>query len=235
MKLSALIVTTLTSLVLSCPDQHDQTGHESQTQIFVLPIPPAVKAPVIHPEPVRSTCARYGLFEHGLFTMYNNLWNQPKATGTQCSVLQQGSNQSVSWSTTWNWQPKTHQPNVISYANVEMSFESLSDISNYTSISTRWQAEYTCSNHVANVAYDIFLENEKDGQVVIEIMIWLSAFGGAKPISATGVPIVGITLANKNWQLFKGRNDGSAMVSILKRHFPFSGLIIVGCILLCGS
>lgn len=37
-------------------------------------------------------------------------------------------------------------------------------------------------------------------------MIWLSALGGAGPISATGAPIATVTLAGKNWKLYYGKN-----------------------------
>lgn len=37
-------------------------------------------------------------------------------------------------------------------------------------------------------------------------MIWLSALGGAGPISATGSPIATVTLAGTSWKLYNGRN-----------------------------
>jgi xyloglucan-specific endo-beta-1,4-glucanase len=37
-------------------------------------------------------------------------------------------------------------------------------------------------------------------------MIWLSALGGAGPISATGSPIATVTLAGSSWKLYNGKN-----------------------------
>jgi xyloglucan-specific endo-beta-1,4-glucanase len=37
-------------------------------------------------------------------------------------------------------------------------------------------------------------------------MIWLSALGGAGPISATGSPVATVTLAGTSWKLYNGKN-----------------------------
>ena len=59
---------------------------------------------------------------------------------------------------------------------------------------------------VANVAYDLFTSSTAEGDNEFEIMIWLSAIGGAGPISSTGSTIATPTVAGATWDLYEGEN-----------------------------
>lgn len=46
-------------------------------------------------------------------------------------------------------------------------------------------------------------------------MIWLSAIGGAGPISATGSSIATVTIAGASWKLWKGTNSQMTVFSFV--------------------
>ena len=46
-------------------------------------------------------------------------------------------------------------------------------------------------------------------------MIWLSALGGAGPISSTGSPIATVTLADSSWNLYQGVNGQMTVFSFV--------------------
>jgi xyloglucan-specific endo-beta-1,4-glucanase len=94
---------------------------------------------------------------------------------------------------------------VKSYANVvtKISQKALSSVK---SLPSTWTWSYSGSNIIANVAYDLFTSSTAAGSAEYEIMIWLSALGGAGPISATGSPVATVTLAGTSWKLYNGKN-----------------------------
>lgn len=94
---------------------------------------------------------------------------------------------------------------VKSYANVvtKISQKALSSIK---SLPSTWTWSYSGSSIVANVAYDLFTSSTASGSAEYEVMIWLSALGGAGPISSTGSPIATVTLAGTSWKLYNGKN-----------------------------
>jgi xyloglucan-specific endo-beta-1,4-glucanase len=94
---------------------------------------------------------------------------------------------------------------VKSYANVVTKI-SQKALSSFKSLPSTWSWSYTGSNIIANVAYDLFTSSSATGSAEYEIMIWLSALGGAGPISATGSPITTVTLAGSSWKLYNGKN-----------------------------
>lgn len=112
-------------------------------------------------------------------------------------------------------------PNVV--ANV--SPKKLSAIS---SMKTSWSWSYSTSSIVADVAYDLFTSSSATGSNENEIMVWLAAYGGAGPISATydasgkPTPVATVTLAGYSWKLYKGSNGVNEVYSFL----PASGSTI---------
>lgn len=74
---------------------------------------------------------------------------------------------------------------------------------------------YTGSSLVANVAYDLFSNNDCGSTPLYEVMIWLGALGGAGPISATGSPIATVTLSGVSWKLYKGMNAQMTVFSFV--------------------
>lgn len=101
--------------------------------------------------------------------------------------------------------PSRSAGHVKSYANVvtQISQKALSSIK---SLPTTWIWSYSGSSIIANVSYDLFTSSSATGSAEYEVMIWLSALGGAGPISATGSPIATVTLAGSSWKLYNGKN-----------------------------
>jgi xyloglucan-specific endo-beta-1,4-glucanase len=79
-------------------------------------------------------------------------------------------------------------------------------LSSIKTLPSTWTWTYSGTSIVANVAYDLFTSSSASGSAEYEIMIWLSALGGAGPISATGSPIATVTLAGTSWKLYNGKN-----------------------------
>ena len=77
------------------------------------------------------------------------------------------------------------------------------------------QTSYTGDGMVANVAYDLFTGSTADGDAEYEIMIWLSAIGGAGPISSTGSTIATPTVAGAAWDLYSGQNGQMQVYSFV--------------------
>lgn len=75
-------------------------------------------------------------------------------------------------------------------------------------------SRYTGSNIIANVAYDLFTSSGSTTPEY-EVMIWLSALGGAGPISSTGSPIASVNLAESAWKLYKGVNGQMTVFSFV--------------------
>ena len=180
-------------------------------------------------------CGQWDTAVAGTYTVYNNLWGQSGATsGWQCSGIDGLSGSTLQWHTSWTWvggynfllslassfttykQPPSNpcrSPwNVKSYTNVGTKF-SPTALSSLTPLPSTWTWSYTGSSLVANVAYDLFTATTPSGTPEYEIMVWLSALGGAGPLSATGKPIATVTLAGSNWNLWYGKNGAMKVFS----------------------
>lgn len=72
---------------------------------------------------------------------------------------------------------------------------------------------YTGSDLVVDVAYDMFLSSTADGDAEYEIMVWLSAKGGAGPISSTGSAVATTTIAGVTFDLYSGPNGAMTVYS----------------------
>ncbi|KAF2997864.1 hypothetical protein E8E13_002971 [Curvularia kusanoi] len=158
-------------------------------------------------------CGQWDNQVQGQYTIYNNLWGRAQATsGSQCTGVDGLSGSTLKWHTKWSW--AGGQGQVKSYANVvtKVSQKALSSIS---SLPSTWNWSYTGSNIIADVAYDIFTGASATGSANYEIMIWLSALGGAGPISSTGSPIATVTLAGKQFKLYKGPNGSTTVFSFV--------------------
>ncbi|KAF8177637.1 concanavalin A-like lectin/glucanase domain-containing protein, partial [Pholiota molesta] len=97
---------------------------------------------------------------------------------------------------------------VKSYANLNLRVGIGKTLASITSIPTSWKWTYTSasSNIVADVSYDLWLSKTAGttgatSSSTYEIMIWLSARGGAQPAGSKAgtVSINGVT-----WTLWKG-------------------------------
>ncbi|EED12953.1 conserved hypothetical protein [Talaromyces stipitatus ATCC 10500] len=71
--------------------------------------------------------------------------------------------------------------------------------------------DYTGSNIVADVAYNLFTSYSASGSAQYEIMIWLAALGGANPISSSGSTIATPTIGGITWNLYSRPNGATTV------------------------
>ncbi|KAL3463400.1 concanavalin A-like lectin/glucanase domain-containing protein [Aspergillus heterothallicus] len=158
-------------------------------------------------------CGQWDTTTSGDFILYNNLWGQDNAdSGSQCTGLDSGSGNTIAWHTSWSWSGGEY--NVKSFANVAYQFTA-TQLSSLSSIPTTWNWQYSGSDIVANVAYDLFTTSSPGGSAEYEIMIWLAALGGAGPISSTGSSIASVTLGGVSWNLWYGWNGNMQVYSFV--------------------
>ncbi len=70
-------------------------------------------------ERATEICGQWDTVVAGPYTVYQNLWNEAKATsGSQCTTVNSYT-QNLAWSTSWTWQGASNQ--VKSYANAALS------------------------------------------------------------------------------------------------------------------
>ncbi|KAF8968237.1 glycoside hydrolase family 12 protein [Flammula alnicola] len=141
------------------------------------------------------------------FILQNNLWGQFFATsGSQTTQVTATNGNSLSWQTKYTWAGAP--TNVKSYANLDLRVGIGKPLSSIKSIPTTWQWAYTStsSNLVADVSYDLWLSNTANSAgatsaSTYEVMIWLSARGGAGP---AGTQVGTASINGVIWKLFKG-------------------------------
>ncbi|CAH0018965.1 unnamed protein product [Clonostachys rhizophaga] len=155
-----------------------------------------------------TLCGQWDSVETGGYTIYNNLWGKDSGSGSQCLTVDGISNMVC------NLVLGGGGTSVKSYPNAVLS-ASAARVSTISSIPSKWQWTYTGSGVVANVAYDLFSNTDCGTIPEFEIMIWLSAIGGAGPISATGSSIATVTIAGASWKLWKGTNSQMTVFSFV--------------------
>lgn len=171
----------------------------------------ALTAVAISSTSAADFCDQWGKTKWGNYTIYNNLWGSSAATkgGKQCTGLDSGSAETVSWHTKSTWQGG--ERSVKSYANAALHFDPV-PLSHITSIHSVMSYTFKYSgNAVADVAYDLFTSSTATGEKEFEVMIWLAAIGGAGPISSTGKAIATTIIEGTEWSVFSGPN-GKMMV-----------------------
>lgn len=69
-------------------------------------------------------------------------------------------------------------------------------------------------------ATDAFLGSQCGGAHQIEVMVWLAAFGGLGPISASGSPISTPTIGSNHFKLYEGHSSdaGTTTYSFVADH-----------------
>jgi len=142
----------------------------------------------------------------GRYTLYNNLWGESGYTGSQCTQATASSGTSVTWNTKFTWAGGPYQ--VKSYANLDLRTGLGQQLSSISSIPTTWNWAWTSpsSDLVADVSYDMWLSTSSTGTgssstSSYEVMVWLSAKGGAGP---AGSQIGTASVGGVTWKLFKG-------------------------------
>ncbi|PIA92914.1 Endoglucanase cel12C [Cercospora beticola] len=170
-------------------------------------------------------CGQWDSVQTGTYTVYNNLWGASGVAGSQCFGVDKVSGTNIAWHATWTW--ARGSGGVKTYPNAVVNYTP-NKLSTLKTMKSNWSWSYSGSNLVANVAYDLFTSSSPTATNEYEIMIWLAAYGGAGPISASygadgnPVPIATVTLAGKSWKLYKGSNGVNQVFSFL----PADGKII---------
>ncbi|KAF4981737.1 hypothetical protein FZEAL_2539 [Fusarium zealandicum] len=162
----------------------------------------------------QTMCGSWGTVQASGYTVYHNNWGSGSASsGHQCTTFDQvKKGNSFVWSTEWSWAGGPGQ--VKSYANVALEKVN-KKLSQIKSIPSKWTWRYTGSKMIANVSYDLWLAPSASAKNQYEIMVWVGAYGGAGPISATGSPIDTPTLVGSKWKLFKGKNSDVTVFSFV--------------------
>jgi len=154
-----------------------------------------------------SFCGQWDTTTSGPYILYNNLWGESGATGSQCTSLSSISGTDIAWKTTWNWSGGS---GVKSFANVALNSGLNKQISAIKSIPSTWQWGYSYPGSiVSDVAYDIWTSSSAGGTSKYEIMIWLANYN-AGPISAnydsSGKPVAltTVTIGGISYKLYEG-------------------------------
>ncbi|QSZ36319.1 hypothetical protein DSL72_007445 [Monilinia vaccinii-corymbosi] len=161
-------------------------------------------------------CSGYQSVVMGVYTVYQNLWGRQQATsGSQCLTVKSMTGSTIAWSDEWSWQGQSNQ--VKAYSNVALTSVSKTGvkISSISSIPAVWNWQYSGTNVVADVSWDIFTAPTAGGANKYEIMLWLGALGGAAPISSTGSPVATVTLSGYKFKLYSGTNGGTTVFSFV--------------------
>ncbi|CAK4034298.1 Endoglucanase cel12C [Lecanosticta acicola] len=172
-----------------------------------------------------DVCGQWDSRNTGTYTLYNDEWGISGSTGSQCVGVDSLSGTTIKWHATWSW--TAGSGGVKTYPNVVANYAA-KQLSAISSMKTSWSWSYSGSSIVADVAYDLFTSSSATGSNENEIMIWLAAYGGAGPISASydssgsPVPVATVTLAGYSWKLYKGSNGVNEVYSFL----PATGSII---------
>ncbi|KAF4976412.1 hypothetical protein FZEAL_6916 [Fusarium zealandicum] len=160
-----------------------------------------------------TMCGNWGTVPTGGYTVYHNNWGAGDATsGSQCTTFKSLTSGSFAWSTNWSWAGGPGK--VKSYSNVALEKVN-KKISAIKSIASKWTWRYTGTNMIANVSYDLWLAPTASSANKYEIMIWVGAYGGAGPISATGSTIDKPNIAGTTWNLYKGMNGDVTVFSFV--------------------
>lgn len=121
----------------------------------------------------------------------------------------------MTWETSWTW--VGGPSNVKSYAQIQdgapTNYVQLSDITSYT---TEWSWSYSGDDIVADVSYDTFTCSDSTSACTdYEVMVWLTALGGAGPISSTGSTIATPSIGGYEWNLYSGPNGEMTVYSFV--------------------
>ncbi|KAJ2962615.1 hypothetical protein NQZ79_g2266 [Umbelopsis isabellina] len=158
-------------------------------------------------------CGQYSTQTEGQYIVNQDEWNEGAATsGSQCSQVNSLTGNDLAWQTSWTWAGGSGQ--VKSYANAGLNFTP-TQISAITTIPIKFYWTYSGSNLVADVSFDMFTSSSSSGAHENEIMVWLTALGGALPITSTGDSIGTVTVAGTTFKLYSGPNGSTTVWSFV--------------------
>ncbi|CAN8104860.1 unnamed protein product [Discula destructiva] len=161
----------------------------------------------------KTFCGAFGSLAASPYTFYHNNWGASSATsGSQCTTFNSLSGTTASWSSSWTWAGGSSS--VKSYSNVALENVN-KQLSSVKTINSVWKWTYTGTSIVADVAYDLWLAPTSGGTNKYEIMVWLTALGGAGPISSTGSALATVTIAGHSWKVYSGPNGSTTVFSFV--------------------
>ncbi|KAJ3150633.1 hypothetical protein HDU89_003041 [Geranomyces variabilis] len=148
------------------------------------------------------------LVKSGNYLIENNQWglHTPSATGWQITTVDTTTPNACVWGTTYQFSGAPYS--VKSYTNAARTTGLGQKLSAIVSIPTHWVWTYTqaSSNLVADVSWDLWLSPSATGKGAdpsssYEIMVWLSARGGAAP---AGTQIATAHIHGMQWKVYLG-------------------------------
>ncbi|KAI8588566.1 glycoside hydrolase family 12 protein [Geranomyces variabilis] len=148
------------------------------------------------------------LVKSGNFLIENNQWgvHTPGATGWQITTVDTTTPNACVWGTTYQFSGAPHS--VKSYTNAARTTGLGQKLSAIVSIPTHWVWTYTHASRdlVADVSWDLWLSPSATGKGAApsssyEIMVWLSARGGAAP---AGTQIATAHIHGMQWKVYLG-------------------------------
>jgi hypothetical protein len=166
------------------------------------------------PATAAPRCEPFAEIPLGRYWVNNNLWGQDDAEGHQCVDAVPTGDDTISWTTEWEWSGAPHQ--VKSYASAVLGWhwgwkaEETGlpvRIGDGTPVRASW--DFTLSPAepgTTAVAYDLWAhdvaEPDWGDDPTDEIMVWLHRTGGAGPL---GEHIDTVTVEGARWDLYRGR------------------------------
>ncbi|WP_438432961.1 GH12 family glycosyl hydrolase domain-containing protein [Gorillibacterium sp. sgz500922] len=166
-----------------------------------------------------SSTEKYGNWSNGGYTVYNNVWGS--GAGAQSIWANSYSNWGV-----WAQHPSTG--GIKSYPN--STREVGVAIGSLKSVTSSFNVTVPTSGAAFESAYDIWAGNNN----AYEIMLWMNAYGGVKPIAAswssTGDPVASYTnvsVGGHTWNVYKGSNGSNAVYSFVRTGNTNSGTVDV--------
>jgi xyloglucan-specific endo-beta-1,4-glucanase len=156
-------------------------------------------------------CEAFAEIPMGRYWINNNLWGQDAGSGTQCVEDLSQDGETIGWRTDWDWTGEPYQ--VKSYASAVLGWHwgwKAQDtglpvrLAEDTPVPSAWDYE-VATDGTAAVNYDLWLHETADpdweDDPSDEVMIWLSAHGGAGPI---GDRVDTVRVAGQSWDLHRG-------------------------------
>ncbi|GAB2781694.1 glycoside hydrolase family 12 protein [Amycolatopsis magusensis] len=152
-----------------------------------------------------SSSDRWGTWENGGYTLYNNIWGE-------------GGGPQTIWADSYsNWGVWANHPNtggVKSYPNatrqVNRRLSSLSSVSSTFNVTVPGSGAYTST-------YDIWADDH-----AYEIMLWVNQTG---PIGPIGSFQGDVSVGGHDWSVYRGSNGSAQVFSFLRRSDTNAGTI----------
>lgn len=168
------------------------------TLVFALLPSPAMAA-------TWSSSDRWGSWNNGGYTLYNNIWGN-------------GYGPQTIWANSYsNWGVWANHPNtggIKSYPNanreVNRRLSSLNSVSSSFNVSVPNSGAYTS-------AYDIWADNH-----TYEIMLWMNKVG---PVGPLGSFQANVSVGGHSWAVYRGSNGSNEVFSFVRQSNTNSGTV----------